>query len=297
MGTSDQRWAFSDDEAWNFAEGTRLLGILNVTPDSFSDGGLYADAGAALDRGLTMAGEGADAIDVGGESTRPGSDPVPEDEELRRVVPVVRALRKALERTLRGSRGRVRISVDTSKARVAAAAIDAGADIVNDVTGLRGDPQMAPLLARTRTAVVLMHMRGTPRTMQASAGYADLMDELAAELNERLQSARSAGIEDARIVLDPGIGFAKTADHNLEILARLPLLAFLGRPLLIGVSRKSFLGALTGLPVDQRLEAGLAAGAAAVMNGASILRVHDVAATARMLGVLDAVTAAGRRQR
>jgi len=295
MITSDRRWVFVDGEAWDFAAGTRLLGILNVTPDSFSDGGLYADAGAATARGLAIAAEGADAIDVGGESTRPGSDAVPAEEELRRVVPVIRALRKALEAAAPGPRGRVRLSVDTSKARVAAAAIDAGADIVNDVTGLRGDPEMAPLLARTRAAAVLMHMRGTPKSMQASARYEDLMGEIAAELGERLEAARSAGIEDDRIALDPGIGFAKTADQNTLILAHLPLLIPLGRPLLIGVSRKSFLGALTGLPAGERLEAGLGATAAAVMNGASMVRAHDVASTARMLRVVDAIAAAGRR--
>jgi dihydropteroate synthase len=297
MDTSDRRWVFRDGEAWDFAAGTRLLGILNVTPDSFSDGGLYAYAGAAIARGLAMAGEGADAIDVGGESTRPGSDPVPADEELRRVVPVIQGLRRALEASGPGPRGRVRLSIDTSKARVAAAAIDAGADIVNDVTGLTGDPDMAPLIARSRAGVVLMHMRGTPRTMQDHARYDDLMGEIAAELGERLEAARNAGIEDDRIALDPGIGFAKTADQNALILARLPLLIPLGRPLLVGVSRKSFLGALTGLPIAERLEAGLGATAAAVMKGASIVRVHDVASTARMLRVVDAIVSAGRRHR
>jgi dihydropteroate synthase len=296
MSTSDRTWGFADGEAWDFAEGTRLLGILNVTPDSFSDGGLYGGPGAAIARGLAMAEEGADAIDVGGESTRPGSDPVTADEEERRVIPVIRGLRKALE-ARPGPRGRVRISVDTAKARVAAAAIDSGADIVNDVTGLAGDPEMAPLLGHARAAVVLMHMRGTPRTMQDRARYSDLMGEIAGELRERLEAARSAGIGGDKIVLDPGIGFAKTADQNVELLARLPLLASLGRPLLIGASRKSFLGALTGLPAGERLEAGLGAAAAAVMNGASILRVHDVAATARMIGVVDAIAAAGRRRR
>jgi len=301
MDASASRWVFADGGAWDAAAGTRILGILNVTPDSFSDGGRFADAQAAVSRGLEMADEGADAIDVGGESTRPGAGAVPEDEEMRRVVPVVRGLRRALEELVSGSnptpRSRVRISVDTSKARVAAAAIDAGADIVNDVTALRGDPGMAPLLARSGAGLVLMHMRGTPRTMQESPRYSDVAGEIAAELRGSLEDARRAGIDDDRIVLDPGIGFGKTADHNLEILARLPLLAPLGRPILIGVSRKSFLGALTGTPVDRRLEAGLAAGAAAVMNGAAILRVHDVAATVRMVRVLDAIAEAGRKRR
>ena len=297
MSESDRRWVFRNGEAWDFADGTRILGILNVTPDSFSDGGLHVDPGAAIARGLAMVEEGADAIDVGGESTRPGAEPVPADEEMRRVLPVVRGLRDALGAAPLGPRGHVRISVDTAKARVAAAAIDAGADIVNDVTGLKGDPEMAPLLARTGAAVVVMHMRGTPRTMQAEARYDDLMGEVAAELGERLHAARNAGIADDRIVLDPGIGFAKTAEQNVEILARLPFLATLGRPLLIGVSRKSFLGALTGLPAGERLEAGLGAMAAAVLKGVSVLRVHDVRPTARMLRAVDAIVAAGRFRR
>jgi len=297
MTTSDRRWVFRDGEAWDPTAGTRILGILNVTPDSFSDGGVHADPGAAIAHGLAMVEEGADGIDVGGESTRPGAEPVPPDEELHRVLPVVRGLRAALDRAPASPRGRVRISVDTSKARVAAAAIDAGADIVNDVTGLREDPEMAPLVARSGVAAVLMHMRGTPRTMQGEARYGDLMREIAEELGDRLRSARDAGIADDRIVIDPGIGFAKTAEQSIEILARLPRLATLGRPLLIGVSRKSFLGTLTGQPVDRRLEAGLGALAAAVVNGAAIVRVHDVRPTFLMLRAVDAIVAAGRSGR
>jgi dihydropteroate synthase len=296
--TSDRRWVFRDGEAWDSTAGTRILGILNVTPDSFSDGGLHADPGAAVARALAMVEEGADAIDVGGESTRPGAEPVAADEELRRVVPVIRGLRAALDRASTGPRGRARISVDTSKARVAAAAIDAGADIVNDVTGLRG---------RSGHGADGGACRGSPRSSctcaehrercRSEARYDDLMKEIAGELEERLRSARDAGIADDRIVIDPGIGFAKTAEQSIEILARLPLLATLGRPLLIGVSRKSFLGVLTGQPVDRRLEAGLGAVAAAVLNGASIVRVHDVRPTFLMLRALDAIVAAGRDAR
>jgi dihydropteroate synthase len=302
-------WTFPGELRWDLAERTRILGILNVTPDSFSDGGRFLDPEAAVARGLAMVEEGADAIDVGGESTRPGSEPVPEDVQIARVVPIIRALRQRLDaRTASVVSGQsddphvgmgpseadpVHISIDTSRARVAGAALEAGARIVNDVSGLRGDPDMAPLLARTGAAAILMHMRGVPATMQKEARYDDLLAEVASELRESLRLARNAGVSDDRIVLDPGIGFGKTSSHNLRILARLSSLAAIGRPLLIGVSRKSFLGTLTGLPVGDRLEASLAAGAAAVMNGASILRVHDVAASVTMVRVLDAIRRAG----
>ena len=289
-------WSFADGGRWELGERTRVLGILNVTTDSFSDGGIWFDRRAAVARGLALAAEGADAIDVGGESTRPGSLPVPADEELRRVVPVIRELRTRLDAGEhaagagdQAAGGRIRISVDTMKASVAEAAIEAGADIVNDVSGLRRDPAMAPLLARAGAAAIVMHMRGEPRTMQDDPSYDDLMGEIEEELRESLGIARAAGIQDDRIALDPGIGFGKTTKHNFEILARLQLLAPLGRPLLVGVSRKSFLGKGTGLPVEQRLEASLAAGAAAVLNGAAMLRVHDVAATVRMVRVIDEI--------
>ena len=323
---------FSDGEVWEFAARTRVMGILNVTPDSFSDGGRFLEVEAAAAQGLEMVREGADLVDVGGESTQPGSSPVSEEEELRRVVPVIRALASARcisppAGPLRGEPGdvsrdagksglgprfrargrsadsgppaagtppRFRISVDTSKAAVAAAAIEAGADIVNDVTALGGDPAMAPLVARARTPVVLMHMRGTPRTMQEDPRYDDLMASVAGELRDAAARAREAGVRDDRIVLDPGIGFGKTAHHSLEILARLRLLAALGRPVLIGASRKSFLGAAAGLAAGERLEGSLAAGAAAVLNGAAILRVHDVTATVRMVRVIDAIRRAGQ---
>ena len=281
---------FADGRIWDLSGRTRILGILNVTSDSFSDGGRFLDPESAVARGLAMVLEGADAIDVGGESTRPGADPVPAAEEMRRVVAVIRELRLQLDRRpAAAGADRVRISVDTMKAAVAEAAIGAGADIVNDVTALRGDPAMAPLLARTGAAAVLMHMRGSPKTMQDDPRYDDLMGEIAEELAGSLRVAREAGVRDDRIAIDPGIGFGKTAEQNFEILARLRTLAVLARPLLVGVSRKSFLGTATGLPVDQRLEASLAAGAAALMNGASLLRVHDVDATVRMVRVIDEI--------
>src|SRR5438552_5038211 len=217
MMASDRAiWRFAEGGAWDLSSRTHIMGILNVTPDSFSDGGRWLDPGRALARGLEMAEEGADVIDVGGESTRPGAAPVDADEEARRVLPVVRALRAQLPQ------GRVRISIDTRKADVAAAALDAGADIVNDITGLRGDPKMALLLGRRAPAAVLMHIRGTPATMQQAPFYADLMREIADELRASCRLAREAGLADDRIVLDPGIGFGKTVDHNLAILERLP---------------------------------------------------------------------------
>lgn len=288
MTSARPTWSFADGVVWGFEERSRVMGIVNVTPDSFSDGGRYFDTEAAVAHGLRLAEEGADAIDVGGESTRPGSHPVSEEDQIHRVVPVIRALRQRLERRDH------RISVDTSSARVAAAAIDAGADIVNDITGLRGDPAMPRLVAESGAAVILMHMRGTPLSMQDHPHYADVIREVAAELGASRRSARDAGVKDDRIVLDPGIGFAKSADDNLEILARLPDLAVFGRPLLVGVSRKSFLGTVTGLPVDQRLEAGLGAGAVSIVKGASLLRVHDVEPTVRMVRIVDAIRRAGR---
>lgn len=263
---------------------TLVMGILNVTPDSFSDGGRFLDADAAVRHGLAMLAEGADLLDVGGESTRPGSEAVPMDEELRRVVPVVARLVKEA--------GAV-VSVDTSKARVAEEAVAAGAEIVNDVSALRADARMGEVVARAGAGVVLMHMQGTPRDMQRAPAYADVAAEIAAFLRARGQAAYQAGVLDEAIVYDPGIGFGKTAAHNLEILRRLPELAVLGRPLLVGPSRKSFIGKVLGdLPPEERLEGTAAAVALAIVGGASIVRVHDVKAMSRVARVADAI--AGR---
>ncbi|HEX3692610.1 MAG TPA: dihydropteroate synthase, partial [Solirubrobacteraceae bacterium] len=216
----------------------RLMGIVNVTPDSFSDGGRYLDADAAVAHGLALAAQGADILDVGGESTRPGAEPVAVEEELRRVVPVVRAL---------GERaGAVQISIDTAKAEVARAALAAGATLVNDVTALRGDPEMAAVVAQAGCDCCLMHMRGEPRTMQRAPEYGDVVSEVKAFLEQRLAFAVQAGIAEQRILLDPGIGFGKTAEHNLELLRRLDELVALGRPVLVGTSRKSFLTPAAG---------------------------------------------------
>jgi dihydropteroate synthase len=255
------------------------MGVVNVTPDSFSDGGLYLDPEAAVAHGRELAEAGAEILDVGGESTRPGADHISEEEELRRVVPVIRGL----------SESQSRISVDTSKAAVAAAALDAGAEIVNDVTALRGDAEMAGLCAERAVTVVLMHMLGDPRTMQDDPRYGDVVDVVKAFLAERLESAVAAGIAEERIWLDPGIGFGKTAAHNMELLRRLSELRELGRPLVIGTSRKSFIGKIDGSPADQRLGGTIATSVLAAAEGAEVLRVHDVAEVRQALAVAAAV--------
>jgi len=258
---------------------TKLMGVVNVTPDSFSDGGLYLDPEAAIAHGRGLAEAGAEILDVGGESTRPGAEAVPEEEELRRVVPVVQGL-VATE---------ARVSVDTSKAAVAAAAIDAGAAIVNDVTALRGDPEMAALCAERGTTVVLMHMRGKPRTMQDDPRYDDVVAEVKAFLAERLQAAVAAGIAEDDVWLDPGIGFGKTAAHNMELLRRLGELRDLGRPLVIGTSRKSFIGRVDGSAAGERLGGTIASSVLAAAEGAELLRVHDVAEVRQALAVATAI--------
>jgi dihydropteroate synthase len=257
-----------------------VMGIVNVTPDSFSDGGRFASCEAATEHGLRLVSDGADLIDVGGESTRPGSAGVSADEEMRRVVPVVRELVR---------RGGVPVSVDTTKAEVARAATAEGAEIVNDVSGLRRDPALASEAARSGVALCLMHSRGTPQDMQQHAAYTDLLGEVQHELDEALRRALEAGVAHDRIALDPGLGFAKTADHNLLLLRRLRELSQLGRPLLVGASRKSFLGRLSGKPAADRLIGSVAASAVAALHGASVVRVHDVAAAREALSVVDAV--------
>jgi dihydropteroate synthase len=261
------------------------MGVVNVTPDSFSDGGRFADPDAAVARALRLAEEGADLVDLGGESTRPGAPPVPAEEELRRVLPVVERLR---------ARGfALPISIDTSKAEVARAALRAGADLVNDVTGLR-DPALAEAVAEAGAPVVLMHMRGTPADMAERAVYGDVVAEVRAELEEALARAEAAGIPRDRTILDPGLGFAKTAEHSLVLLARLAQLGTLGRPLLVGPSRKSFIAkAGGGASVAERLPGTLAAVAAAVLAGAELVRVHDVAPARQAALVARAIRAAG----
>ncbi|HEX5989860.1 MAG TPA: dihydropteroate synthase [Solirubrobacterales bacterium] len=258
---------------------TKLMGVVNVTPDSFSDGGLYFDPEAAVAHGRELAAAGAEILDVGGESTRPGAEAVPEDEELRRVIPVIRGSAAA----------GTRISVDTSKAAVAAAALDAGAEIVNDITALRGDQEMARLCAERQATVVLMHMRGEPRTMQDDPRYGDVVAEVKAFLAGRLEAAVAAGIAEERVWLDPGIGFGKTAAHNMELLRRLGELRELGRPLVIGTSRKSFIGKVDGSAAGERLGGTIASSVLAAAEGAEVLRVHDVAEVRQALAVATAI--------
>jgi dihydropteroate synthase len=255
------------------------MGVVNVTPDSFSDGGLYLEAEAAVAHGAELAAAGAAILDVGGESTRPGAEEVPVEEELRRVVPAVEGLAPVGPE----------ISVDTSKHAVAAAALEAGATIVNDVTALRGDAEMAAVCAAAGATVVLMHMAGTPRTMQDEPTYRDVVVEVREFLAERLAAATAAGIAEERVWLDPGIGFGKTVEHNLELLRRLGELRELGRPLLLGTSRKSFIGRLDGSAAGERLGGTIASSVLAAAEGADVLRVHDVAEMAQALAVAEAI--------
>lgn len=261
---------------------THVMGILNITPDSFSDGGLFLDPRKAKERGLEMVSEGADIIDIGGESTRPGAVPLSAEAEKKRVIPVISAL---------AGKTNVPISVDTYKPKIARAAIDAGAEIINDISGLRRKG-MAELAARHDVPVVLMHMEGIPRNMQKDPFYDDVCGQVHRFLRERMDFAVQKGIDPGKIILDPGIGFGKTASHNLQLLARLGELGGLGRPLLVGVSRKSFIGKVLDLPAESRLEGGLAAATAAIMNGATIIRAHDVEATVRAARLADAIIGA-----
>ncbi|MCC6263144.1 MAG: dihydropteroate synthase [Bryobacterales bacterium] len=262
---------------------TLLMGIVNVTPDSFSDGGRYFSPDSAIRHARALVEDGADILDVGGESTRPASEPVTAREELRRVLPVIEALVKD---------GAAAISIDTTKPEVADACLQTGARIVNDISGLR-DTAMREVAARHGASVVIMHMQGTPQTMQLAPRYHDVVHEIAAYLKTQAALAREAGIRD--IAIDPGIGFGKTVAHNLEILGRLREFAALGYPLLLGPSRKSFLGKVPGAAVDEkRLEGTIAACVVAALNGAGILRVHDVAECKRALCVVDAIRAANR---
>jgi dihydropteroate synthase len=256
-----------------------VMGVLNVTPDSFSDGGAFLDPAAAVAHAERMAGEGADLVDVGGESTRPGAAPVPAAEELRRVMPVIERL---------AEHGGIPMSIDTSKAAVARAATGAGAVLVNDVTALRGDPGMAAAVAESGADLCLVHMRGEPRTMQDDPRYGDVVSEVRAFLEERLSFAVGHGIPEERVWLDPGIGFGKTLEHNLELLRRLAEIVAVGRPVVVGVSRKRFIGTLTGRPEPERAAGGVAANVLAFERGAHMFRVHDVPATRDALTVAAA---------
>ncbi|HYM57072.1 MAG TPA: dihydropteroate synthase [Solirubrobacteraceae bacterium] len=265
--------------------GYRIMGVVNVTPDSFSDGGMFLDRDAAVEHGTRLAAEGAAILDVGGESTRPGAEPVPAAEELRRVIGVIEGLRAT----------GAQLSVDTSKVAVARAALDAGASIVNDVTAFRGEPELAAVVAARGSECCLMHMLGTPRTMQDDPRYADVVSDVKAFLEERLAFAVAEGVAEDRVMLDPGIGFGKTLEHNLELLRRLDELVALGRPIVVGASRKSFLGRITGRETRDRAVATAAVNVLALERGALVFRVHDVPETRDALAVAAATLAADGR--
>jgi len=277
----DQRVWRCRDHTLSLGERTLVMGIVNVTPDSFSDGAMFATAEEAVAHGARLVDEGADLVDVGGESARPGSDPVEVDEELRRVVPVIEGLAKARPGTP--------ISVDTRKPEVAIASLDAGACVVNDITAGR-DTKLLEIVARTGAGIVLMHMLGEPKTMQDDPRYDDVVAEVNEFLRERIEAAVFAGIPEGRVCIDPGIGFGKTVEHNLALLRAVPTLRMLGAAVMVGASRKGFIGTLTGVEDPAaRLEGSLAVAVLAAAHGADLVRVHDVDATVRALKVADAV--------
>jgi len=257
---------------------TYVMGILNVTPDSFSDGGMFLDTEKAVRRGVEMVEEGADFIDIGGESTRPGAEVVSLDEELMRVIPVISRLARAVQ---------IPISIDTYKSEVASRALDAGASIVNDISGLHYDQRIADVVAKHKASIVLMHIKGTPKTMQMNTEYQNVVEDICTYLQEGIQLAEDKGIE--QIFIDPGIGFGKTTEHNLEIIKHLQEFKRFGYPVLVGPSRKSFIGKILDLPTDQRSEGTAVAVAVAIMNGANIVRVHDVKEMKRVAQVADAI--------
>ena len=260
------------------------MGVVNVTPDSFFNGGLYFEPARAIERALALAAEGADIIDIGGESSKPGSNPIPAKEEKKRILPVVEVLKQKND---------VLISVDTTKADVAEAALAAGADIINDISAGRFDPRMLPLAARSGAGLILMHMKGTPRTMQIAPHYDDVLGEVRAFLKERLEAAEACGVPRESILLDPGIGFGKKLEHNLALLNNLGALADLDRPLLVGISRKSFIGKILKLEAPDRLEGTIAAAVVSILHGASLLRVHDLQAVKRAVAVAEAILSQG----
>jgi len=259
---------------------THIMGILNRTQDSFSDGGLFFDEKRAVEHALKMAADGADIIDIGGESTRPGAERISVDEELRRVMPLIERLVPVLS---------IPISIDTTKAEVAREALKAGASIVNDITGLHGDPEMARVVAAANAPVIIMHMQGDPRTMQQNPAYIDLIGELKDFFEYSIDLAKGSGIDPEKILLDPGIGFGKTVEHNLEIIKRLDEFKDLGRPIVIGTSRKSFIGKVLDADVDKRLIGTAATCAAAILRGADIIRVHDIEEMLQVAKMVDSI--------
>lgn len=265
---------------FNFGEKSFVMGILNITEDSFSDGGKYINADKAIERALKMVEDGADILDIGAESTRPGAIPVSEEEELERIVPIVEKLSKLVK---------VPISIDTYKSEVAKYSLRAGADIINDITGLKGESTMAEVVSDNDAYVIIMHMQGTPQTMQSNPEYQDVVSDICLDLKESFSIAEIAGIKKEKVIIDPGIGYGKSTNHNLEIIKRVGEFKIFGVPILIGASRKSMIGNVLNLPVNERVEGSLAVAAASVMNGASIIRVHDVKETKRTLTMIDSI--------
>ncbi len=282
-GTSAVTYRFGPAE-YDFSQRTHIMGVLNVTPDSFSDGGMWFDPGKAVDHGMRLVTDGADFLDIGGESTRPGAEPVPAEEEIRRVIPVIRELKK---------RTSVPISVDTYKSDVAQKAIEAGAVIVNDITGLHHDPDIARIAAAAGVSIILMHMQGTPRTMQDNPAYDNLIEDICSYFEQSLGVARKAHVE--QVIIDPGLGFGKSLEHNLGIIRHLGEFRRFGYPVMIGASRKSFIGKILDLPVGERIEGTSGAVAAAVLYGADIVRVHDVKEIKRVITVVDAIVRGDRQ--
>jgi dihydropteroate synthase len=268
------------DDNYVLGRRTWIMGILNVTPDSFSDGGLYYDKDKAIEHGLRMISEGADIIDVGGESTRPGSDPIPVDEELKRTLPVISGLRKHTKSL---------ISVDTSKSEVALAAIKEGADLINDISALRNDPEMISVAVKTDAPIILMHMKGSPKTMQNAPHYENVLFEIKSFLKKKIELAVENGIDKDKIIIDPGIGFGKRFEDNLTLIRNLNDFSTLDQPILIGISRKSFLGKILDLPPGEREEGTLASAIISVIQGAHILRVHEVAPIKRAILVAETI--------
>ncbi|MCL4536118.1 MAG: dihydropteroate synthase [Nitrospirae bacterium] len=265
----------------DFSKKTYIMGVLNVTPDSFSDGGLFFNEKKAVERALGLIEDGADIIDIGGESTRPGSEPVPVEEEIRRTIAAIKAISKEIK---------VPISIDTYKAAVARHALDAGASMVNDISGLRFDPDMPKVVAEYKVPVIIMHIKGRPKDMQQSTVYEALIPEIMDYIRASILLARNCGILEDRIIIDPGIGFGKTFEHNLEIIKNLKEFTLLGRPVAVGVSRKAFIGKILGdVPPSERLEGTASAVAISIFNGANIIRVHDVKEMAKVAKVADAI--------
>lgn len=265
---------------WPLAARVHIMGVLNVTPDSFSDGGRYTNPDAAVAHALRMVEQGADVLDIGAESTKPGALPIDQEEERRRLIPIVRAICRQTT---------IPVSIDTTKASIAQQALDAGAALINDISALRFDARMGEVVAKSGAGLILMHMQGNPQTMQHAAQYTDVVEEVRQFLKTRLDAAKESGIPPERILLDPGIGFGKNCQHNVVLLDRLDALLTLGRPLVVGVSRKAFIGKILGRPIDERLMGTAGAVAVAVMKGARMVRVHDVAPIRDVVKMIEAI--------